>query len=138
MSGVCTGLQWLVYFWCGEDNCWICFSLFFPLFILLFSSVCLIAPAFLVGVQLCHVLVLSCPPKISSRWEKFASGKGHPMEFFPHIWNAGLSSRGIWERSRVRQRMGPSRLVGAAPLLALWSSPVELVFSRDRFLLGLG
>lgn len=32
MSGICIGLQWLVYFWCGEDNCCICFSSPFSFF----------------------------------------------------------------------------------------------------------
>lgn len=72
----------------------------------------------------------------------FPSGKGHPVEFFPHLWNVaakmGSASTGVWERSRVRQGMGPSRLVGAAPLRALWSFPVELVFAGDKFRLELG
>lgn len=61
----------------------------------------------------------------------------HPVEFFPHLWNAaagkGSASMGIWERSWVRQG-----LPGGLELLHLWSFPVELVFAGDKFRLELG
>lgn len=77
-------------------------------------------------------------PKYHQGGKCLPLAKDTPWSFF---WNAaaemGSASPGIWERSQVRQGMGPSRLVGAAPLLALWSFPIQLIFAGDKFCLEL-
>lgn len=135
MSGICIGLQWLVYFWCGEDNCWVCFSLFFPLFSFFF--VCLVVPELLVGVQLCHVLVLLLNPIFPKYHQGGKCLPRTPRGVFStplecSCWK-GLSFHG--NLGEILGQAGPSRLVGAAPPLE-FSSGAGLC--RRQIFLGIG